>query len=116
MSAEPRGDWREGLPAGALALDGAALPARIGVGPALQVARLLHLGALVALAAVGLVARLHPVYWAGWLVIAGLLSWEHRLVRADDLSRVGVAFFNLNGVIGVVYLAAVLAASLLPAV
>jgi len=91
-----------------------SLPARFGVGAALAAARAFHAGALAALAAVGLVAELHPVYAVGWLAIAMLLAWEHRLVRADDLSRVGAAFFNLNAVVAVVYLATVLAAVLLP--
>jgi len=97
-------DRREGL---------RSLPAWLGVSRALAAARLLHLGALVALALVGLLADLHPVYWVGWALILALLGWEHRLVRADDLSRIGVAFFNMNSVIGVVYFASVLAAVLL---
>jgi 4-hydroxybenzoate polyprenyltransferase len=35
------------------------------------------------------------------LVTAGLLAWEHRLVRHDDLSRLDQAFFTVNGVISV---------------
>jgi 4-hydroxybenzoate polyprenyltransferase len=91
-----------------------SIPARFGVTRALWLARLFHVAALGALAAVGWLATLHPVYWAGWLCIAVLLVWEHRVVRADDLSRVGVAFFNMNGVISVLYLVVVLTAVLLP--
>jgi len=50
------------------------------------------------------------VYWAGLLGIAGLLAWEHRLLRPHDLSRLGLAFFNLNGIVSVAYLGVVLAA------
>ena len=91
-----------------------SVPARFGLARALWLARALHAGALAALAAVGWLAGLHPVYWVGWASIGALLGWEHRLVRADDLSRVGVAFFNMNGVISVLYLVVVLAAVLLP--
>jgi 4-hydroxybenzoate polyprenyltransferase len=91
-----------------------SIPARFGVAHGLVVARLLHTGTLVALAGVGHLAPLHPVYWVGWLIIAGILIWEHRLVRADDLSNVGVAFFNMNGLISVIYLATILAAAFLP--
>jgi 4-hydroxybenzoate polyprenyltransferase len=91
-----------------------SLPARFGPVWALWIARLLHAGALASLAGVGLLAGLHAVYWIGWAAIAALLVFEHRLVRADDLSRVGVAFFNMNGVISVLYLVTVLAAVLLP--
>ena len=93
-----------------------SVPARFGLVRALWLARALHAGALLALAGVGWLAALHPVYWAGWTSIGALLVWEHRLVRADDLSRVGVAFFNMNGVISVLYFVVVLAALLLPRV
>ena len=96
-------DRREGL---------LSVPARFGVPTALRVARVLHAAALVALAVVGWLGPLHPVYWIGWAVIAGVLAWEHRLVRADDLSHVGVAFLPLNGIVAVLYFGAVLAAVL----
>ena len=43
-------------------------------------------------------------------IVAGVLIYEHSLVRPDDLSRVNRAFFDLNGIVSLVYLAAVLAA------
>jgi len=91
-----------------------SIPARFGVRGALLAARALHALALILLAAVGPAARLHPVYWAGWLAVAAILILEHRLVRPGDLSRLDVAFFNMNGVISVVYLATTLAAVLWP--
>jgi 4-hydroxybenzoate polyprenyltransferase len=48
-------------------------------------------------------------------VVALLLLWEHRLVRADDLSRVDAAFFTMNGLISMSFLAAVVAARVLQA-
>jgi 4-hydroxybenzoate polyprenyltransferase len=87
-----------------------SIPARFGVPRALAWARLFHLLALGAMAAVGLAAELHGVYWAGLIAVSGVLVWEHRLVRADDLSKIGVAFLNANGVISVLYFGIVLAA------
>ena len=98
-------DRREGL---------FSIPARFGVSPALWIARALHTGTLGALAFVGVLAGLHPVYWAGIAIIAAVLVWEHRLVRPADLSRLDVAFFNMNGIISVIYLATILVALLLP--
>jgi 4-hydroxybenzoate polyprenyltransferase len=98
-------DRREGL---------RSIPARFGIARALLLARLLHAGAFAALAAVGVAADLHPVYWVGLGVIGMVLVWEHRLVRADDLSKLGVAFFNMNGIISVAYFVVVVAAVLLP--
>ncbi len=49
-------------------------------------------------------------YWLAWAAIVGLLSYEHRLVRPDDLSRLNVAFFNVNGYISLTFFAGVLGA------
>ena len=91
-----------------------SIPARFGIRRALILSRLLHVAALAALAGVGRMAELHPIYWVGWLAIGLILIWEHRLIRSDNLSKLGVAFFNMNGVISVIYLATILAAALLP--
>jgi 4-hydroxybenzoate polyprenyltransferase len=48
---------------------------------------------------------LGPVALAGIAAVAGLLAWEHRLVRADDLSRVDAAFFTMNGYVSVIFFA-----------
>jgi 4-hydroxybenzoate polyprenyltransferase len=87
-----------------------SIPERFGVAGALSIARAFHAAAVVALVAVGLAAELHPAYHAGVAVIAAVLVWEHRLVRADDLSRIGVAFLNANAMISVLYFGVVLAA------
>ena len=87
-----------------------SLPARIGVRRALVAARLFHVAAVLLLAAIHPLAGLHPVYLGGVAAIAGLLAYEHSLVRADDLSRVNAAFFTMNGWVSVLYLAVTLAA------
>lgn len=87
-----------------------SIPARFGVPRALAAARVFHALALLSMAVVGVAAGLHGVYWIGLAVVAGVLVWEHRLVRADDLSKIGVAFFNANGLISVLYFGVVLAA------
>jgi len=86
-----------------------SLPARIGVRRALLAARAFHVAAIGSLAAVYALANLHPIYLAGVAGIAGLLAYEHTLVKADDLSRVDAAFFTLNGWVSVGYLAVTLA-------
>ena len=42
--------------------------------------------------------------WAGIVVVAGLLAWEHQLVRPNDLSKINAAFFLMNGYISVLFL------------
>ena len=66
-------------------------------------ARVLHAGtiALLALAGVGLEASIW--YWLGVAATAGLLAYEHSLVRPGDLRRLDAAFFTVNGVVSVVF-------------
>jgi 4-hydroxybenzoate polyprenyltransferase len=78
-----------------------SVPARFGVKTALSISRALHALAWACLALTGLMFGLGPLYWAGMLVVAGLLVYEHSLVRPDDLSRLDMAFFNMNGYISV---------------
>ena len=90
-----------------------SLPARLGVGRALAVARGLHALAVLLLLSLWWLAPLHPVYLAGVGVVAILFVYEHSLVHAQDLSRVDAAFFTVNGWISVGYLAVSVAAVLL---
>jgi 4-hydroxybenzoate polyprenyltransferase len=80
-----------------------SIPSRLGISGALWVSRVFHLGMLGCLAALVQTFSLGPVAMAGVLVVAGLLAWEHRLVRADDLSRVDAAFFTINGWVSVLF-------------
>jgi 4-hydroxybenzoate polyprenyltransferase len=87
-----------------------SLPARLGVAPALWLARAMHGVAVLLLLSVYWLAPLHPLYLVGVAGVAILLAWEHSLVRADDLSRVMHAF-NLNGWVSLGYFAFTLAAA-----
>ena len=89
-----------------------SLPARFGIAPALMVTRIAHLLAVCLLIAVGVTLGLGPLYYLGLAIVAALLGYENSIVHPDDLSRVNVAFFTLNGVISVVFLAGVLADAL----
>ncbi len=68
-------------------------------------ARAFHAGAVALFAAAGVGLDVSAVYWLGVAVTAGLLLYEHRLVRPGDLRRLDTAFFTMNGVISVVYFA-----------
>jgi 4-hydroxybenzoate polyprenyltransferase len=87
-----------------------SIPARFGVRTSLLISRLMHVIAVVALLALGLVIPLAWFYVAGVLAVALLLAYEQSLVRPDDLSQVKRAF-DLNGYVGILYLL-VLAASI----
>jgi 4-hydroxybenzoate polyprenyltransferase len=77
-----------------------SIPARFGVRAALSASSGAHVLTVVCLAAFGLSARLGVAYWSVLVAAALLLLWQHRIVAADDLSRVNVAFFTLNGWVG----------------
>ena len=66
---------------------------------AILAAKLLHGVTVPALALFGWGAGFGPVYFAGLVVAAALLAYEHRLVRADDLSRLDAAFFRMNAIL-----------------
>ena len=79
-----------------------SIPARLGVAGALRLAAACHLGMIVVLAALPLVLpQLRVIYMSGIVVVAVLLVWEHWLVRPDDLTRINVAFFQVNAVVSV---------------
>ena len=79
-----------------------SMPKRFGIPRALMIARLLHAGAFLALLALYFVTQLGPFALAGVVATAGLLLWQHRLVRADDLSRLNAAFFTTNAFVSVI--------------
>lgn len=87
-------DRREGLN---------ALPARLGVLRALSVARWLHVGMLAALLGAVALSGLGALSLVGVGVVLALLIVEHRLVAGGDLSKVGAAFFTVNGVVSVLF-------------
>ena len=85
-----------------------SIPVMLGIGGALKLAAVCHaimLGLLVLLPLLG--RWCGPELGLGWvyglavLVVAGLLIYEHSLVRADDLQRVNIAFFNVNSVVSI---------------
>ena len=84
-----------------------SVPARFGIAAALDLARVNHALTAVALGAVGWMEGLGLFYWAGWLAVVGLLVYEHSLVTPRDLSKIDIAFFNVNGYIAVIMLLAV---------
>lgn len=75
---------------------------RLGESRAILLAKLLHAITIPALAAFGYAAGFGMWYYAGLAVAAGILAYEHQLVRPGDLSRLDAAFFTMNGVMSVV--------------
>lgn len=105
-----------------------SIPSTVGVPRAIVLSRTLHVLSVTCLVLVVLsdpfglralqpdanlaavTTRVQTGLWAGVVLVAGLLVWEHRLVEADDLTRLDAAFFTMNGLISMGFLLTVLAA------
>ena len=85
-----------------------SIPAKYGPAGALAIARLMHTGTLMLLAAFGIYFNLGVAYWVGCGITALLLIVEHGLVKPADFSKVGYAFFTVNGIVSILLLICVL--------
>jgi putative 4-hydroxybenzoate polyprenyltransferase len=79
-----------------------SVPSKLGIRRGLAVARITHLASVAAMLALGFsTPRLGPLYFVGVGLATALLVVEHFLVRENDLSKVGLAFFTMNGIISI---------------
>jgi 4-hydroxybenzoate polyprenyltransferase len=78
-----------------------SIPAKLGEERALTLVKVFHVVMVALLLLVMLGTQLGWIYLLGVLVVAGLLAYEHMLVKPDDLSRLDAAFFTMNGYISV---------------
>lgn len=93
-----------------------SIPVRLGIRGALRLAAVCHALMIGVLATLPLAHGIGPlggpelglgwIYWLTILSVTGLLVYEHSLVRADDLSQVNLAFFNVNAIISIALLVA----------
>jgi 4-hydroxybenzoate polyprenyltransferase len=81
-----------------------SIPKRFGIAKALVIARIMHIGVVALLAWLAASFGLPWPAWLGIAVVAGLLAYEHSLVKANDLSRLDAAFFTVNGYISLLFL------------
>lgn len=79
-----------------------SIPRRFGIARSLWISRLFHAQAFVALLALYWLTQLGPIALVGVIVTGLLLIYQHRLVRADDLSRLNAAFFTTNAFVSVI--------------
>jgi 4-hydroxybenzoate polyprenyltransferase len=81
-----------------------SVPKRFGIAHALWIARAMHIGVVILLSWLAASFGLPWPAWAGIVVVAGLLGYEHSLVKANDLSKLNAAFFTVNGYISILFL------------
>jgi 4-hydroxybenzoate polyprenyltransferase len=81
-----------------------SVPKRFGIAKALRIARVMHVGVALLLGWLAASFGLPWPAWAGIIVVATLLGYEHSLVKANDLSKLNAAFFTVNGYISMLFL------------
>ena len=82
-----------------------SIPARIGIRWALWISSALHVVAVILLFIVPLLTELGLFYYIGVGIVVLIFIYEHAIVKPNDLSRVNLAFFTLNGMISLVLMA-----------
>ena len=78
-----------------------SIPQRFGLQKALWISRLCHTLSVFGFAGFGILFKLGIWFWAGWVLLVGLLLVEHRLVGPGRLDKINKAFFTVNGWISV---------------
>jgi 4-hydroxybenzoate polyprenyltransferase len=86
-----------------------SIPQSLGISAAFSVARLMHAAMMALLVWMGVLFHFHVAGWAGIVAVGALLTYEHAIVSPRDLRRLNAAFFTMNGVISLVFLAFVAA-------
>lgn len=86
-----------------------SIPAALGKKNALRVSELLHVLSAACVISAGVYGHFGWLYWVGVAVFAGMLVYQHSIVKPDDLRRVNIAFMTANGIASVVFAVFVIA-------
>jgi 4-hydroxybenzoate polyprenyltransferase len=78
-----------------------SIPSRLGLGTSLLLARIFHITTILLLMSFVPISGLGGLYLSGIVIASALLLYEHLLVKPHDLSRIDMAFFNMNGYISI---------------
>jgi 4-hydroxybenzoate polyprenyltransferase len=80
-----------------------SIPAWLGKKKGLRVSELLHVLSAACVIIAGVYGHFHWLYWVGVAVFAGMLLYQHSIVKPTDLRRVNLAFMTANGIASVVF-------------
>lgn len=80
-----------------------SIPAAVGKVKALRISELLHVLSAACVICAGVYGNFGLWYWMGAVVFAGLLIYQHTLVKPNDLSKINAAFFTSNGIASIVF-------------
>jgi len=81
-----------------------SIPVLLGVNGSLWAARIFHLVMMGLLVGLFWLMQLGSMFMIGILVVAGMLLYEHWLLRDGNLDKLDAAFFNMNGYISIAIL------------
>jgi len=85
-----------------------SIPAAVGLNKALRISELLHFFSAVCVLIAGWYENFGILYWLGVCVFTGMLVYQHSIVKANNISKVNIAFMTANGIASVVFAAFVL--------
>ncbi|MDP4224121.1 MAG: UbiA-like polyprenyltransferase [Bacteroidota bacterium] len=85
-----------------------SIPSSAGKRKALVISSVVHLVTFILVVIAGILGKGHYLYWIGAGIFSVLLIWQHHLVKADDLSRVTLAFQTTNGIASIIFAAFVI--------
>ena len=80
-----------------------SIPAALGPRGALNVSSLLHVVSGMLVIVAGVLGHFHYIYWAGAAIFISLLTYQHLIVKPNDLSRVNKAFADTNGLASILF-------------
>jgi len=85
-----------------------SIPVLVGVRKALNISIILHVLTFIFVILAGITLEANWIFWLGAMLFGGLMVYQHLIVKADDLSRVNLAFGTTNGIAGVIFAAFVI--------
>ncbi len=80
-----------------------SIPVLVGVKNGLRISVFLHVITVIFVVMAGLTLEADWIFWLGAALFSGLMVYQHLIVKADDLSRVNLAFGTTNGIAGVIF-------------
>ena len=70
---------------------------------AMQLSIITHVASAIFVLLIGIRAEFGLLYWVGSFIFAGLLAYQHMILKPGDLSRLNIAFFTTNGIASLIF-------------
>jgi 4-hydroxybenzoate polyprenyltransferase len=80
-----------------------SIPVKLGIKKALWLSGLFHAVSIILIILAGFLYPFHLLYWIGCIVFTLLIAYQHMIVKTNDLSKINLAFFTMNGIASIIY-------------